>query len=127
MKSTRISRRGLLQTAGTGALTMSLQNQSADIQRTKCAQKRPTRALTGISKWELDTPALCVDLDKMEQNIATMQADAAPVQARQPAAREDAQVRRDRQAAARGRRDRHLHRQAQRSRSAVRRTASTRS
>jgi len=28
----------------------------------------------GISKWDLDTPALCVDLDKMEQNIATMQA-----------------------------------------------------
>jgi D-serine deaminase-like pyridoxal phosphate-dependent protein len=27
----------------------------------------------GISKWDLDTPALCVDLDKMEKNIATMQ------------------------------------------------------
>ena len=27
----------------------------------------------GVSKWELDTPALCVDLDKMEQNIASMQ------------------------------------------------------
>ena len=27
----------------------------------------------GTSKWELDTPALCVDLDKMEQNIAKMQ------------------------------------------------------
>jgi D-serine deaminase-like pyridoxal phosphate-dependent protein len=28
----------------------------------------------GISKWELDTPALCVDLDKMEANIASAQA-----------------------------------------------------
>ena len=28
----------------------------------------------GVSKWELDTPALCVDLDAMERNIATMQA-----------------------------------------------------
>ncbi len=28
----------------------------------------------GISKWDLDTPALCVDLDAMEKNIATMQA-----------------------------------------------------
>ena len=28
----------------------------------------------GISKWDLDTPALCVDLDRMEKNIATMQA-----------------------------------------------------
>jgi len=27
----------------------------------------------GVSKWELDTPALCVDLDKMEKNIQTMQ------------------------------------------------------
>ena len=28
----------------------------------------------GLSKWELDTPALCVDLDAMERNVATMQA-----------------------------------------------------
>jgi D-serine deaminase-like pyridoxal phosphate-dependent protein len=28
----------------------------------------------GISKWELDTPALCVDLDALEANITTMQA-----------------------------------------------------
>jgi hypothetical protein len=28
---------------------------------------------SGISKWDLDTPALCVDLDKMERNIAKMQ------------------------------------------------------
>jgi D-serine deaminase-like pyridoxal phosphate-dependent protein len=28
----------------------------------------------GIAKWDLDTPALCVDLDKLEQNIAKMQA-----------------------------------------------------
>ena len=27
----------------------------------------------GISKWDLDTPALCVDLDKLERNIAKMQ------------------------------------------------------
>lgn len=28
----------------------------------------------GKSKWDLDTPALCVDLDKMEKNLATAQA-----------------------------------------------------
>ncbi|MGQ0734771.1 MAG: DSD1 family PLP-dependent enzyme [Acidobacteriota bacterium] len=28
----------------------------------------------GISKWDLDTPALCVDLDRLESNIAKMQA-----------------------------------------------------
>ena len=32
--------------------------------------------LVGMSKWDLDTPALCVDLDKLEQNIAKMQAEA---------------------------------------------------
>jgi D-serine deaminase-like pyridoxal phosphate-dependent protein len=32
-----------------------------------------TKVKPGISKWDLDTPALCVDLDKMEKNIATMQ------------------------------------------------------
>jgi 3-hydroxy-D-aspartate aldolase len=30
--------------------------------------------IPGIAKWDLDTPALCVDLDKMEKNVATMQA-----------------------------------------------------
>jgi 3-hydroxy-D-aspartate aldolase len=29
---------------------------------------------TGLSKWDLDTPALCVDLDKLEANIAKAQA-----------------------------------------------------
>ena len=32
------------------------------------------RVRSGVSKWDLDTPALCVDLDKMERNISTMQA-----------------------------------------------------
>jgi 3-hydroxy-D-aspartate aldolase len=32
------------------------------------------RLMPGVSKWDLDTPALCVDLDKMEKNVATMQA-----------------------------------------------------
>jgi D-serine deaminase-like pyridoxal phosphate-dependent protein len=26
----------------------------------------------GVSKWDLDTPALCVDLDRLEQNIACL-------------------------------------------------------
>ena len=29
--------------------------------------------MTGVSKWDLDTPALCVDLDALERNIAAMQ------------------------------------------------------
>ena len=31
----------------------------------------------GMSKWDLDTPVLCVDLDKLEANIATMQSHLA--------------------------------------------------
>ncbi len=31
-------------------------------------------SMKGISKWDLDTPALTLDLDAMEQNVATMQA-----------------------------------------------------
>lgn len=38
------------------------------------AEVRPVTPLKpGISKWDLDTPALCVDLDKLEANIAKMQ------------------------------------------------------
>ena len=36
----------------------------------------PERVI-GLSKWDLDTPALCVDLDKLEANIAKMQAHLA--------------------------------------------------
>jgi 3-hydroxy-D-aspartate aldolase len=31
----------------------------------------------GMSKWDLDTPALCVDLDKLDQNLATMRSKLA--------------------------------------------------
>jgi 3-hydroxy-D-aspartate aldolase len=69
MSPSRVSRRGLLQAAGTGALTMWI--------------PRPARASAadgsaiGASKWELDTPALCVDLDKLDQNLATLRAKLA--------------------------------------------------
>jgi hypothetical protein len=70
----------------------------------------------GVSKWELDTPALCVDLDKMEQNIAKMQAALKAVRPAEPATRQDAQVCRHRQVSARHRVDRDLLREAQRGR-----------
>jgi 3-hydroxy-D-aspartate aldolase len=38
------------------------------------ADRFDAAARPGVSKWELDTPALCVDLDKMEANVAFMQA-----------------------------------------------------
>jgi D-serine deaminase-like pyridoxal phosphate-dependent protein len=40
------------------------------------AQTSGSHGPVGISKWDLDTPALCVDLDRMEQNITRMQAAA---------------------------------------------------
>jgi len=40
--------------------------------------KSAAASLVGVSKWELDTPALCVDLDKLEQNLATMKKKLAP-------------------------------------------------
>jgi 3-hydroxy-D-aspartate aldolase len=33
----------------------------------------PSISERGISKWDLETPALCLDLDKMEKNVAAMQ------------------------------------------------------
>ena len=69
----------------------------------------------GISKWDLDTPALCVDLDKLERNIAKMQRTCNANKIGGAAPRQDAQVRGDREDADGGRRDRHLHRQAERS------------
>jgi len=61
-----LNRRKFLQTgacAGAlGFLAPSLQAQHTDIASSDI----------GKSKWELDTPALCVDLDKMERNLRTV-------------------------------------------------------
>ena len=55
-------------TGGAAAWAGSARGFSADEMRAKAEDG----TLAGVSKWELDTPALCVDLDKFEQNIATM-------------------------------------------------------
>ncbi|HEY7288232.1 MAG TPA: DSD1 family PLP-dependent enzyme [Vicinamibacterales bacterium] len=47
---------------------------TADEMRAKAADG----TVVGTSKWELDTPALCVDLDKLEKNIATLRAKLGP-------------------------------------------------
>ncbi len=49
-------------------------HQSGDRASTNRPDAPPQSAQTGISKWDLDTPALCVDLDALEANIATAQA-----------------------------------------------------
>jgi 3-hydroxy-D-aspartate aldolase len=77
MKSTRISRRRLLQTAGTGALTMWIPKPLSGYTANEMKAKAAAGSLLGVSKWELDTPALCVDLDKLEANLATLKAKLA--------------------------------------------------
>jgi len=69
MKSDDLSRRGFLHTAGAGTM-------GAWLPRT-ARVREAEESLVGVSKWDLDTPALCVDLDKLEQNLATMKAKLA--------------------------------------------------
>jgi 3-hydroxy-D-aspartate aldolase len=68
-----MARRRFLHTAGVGAVTMwiprSVRGYTGAEMRTKAAGAGTG---VGVSKWELDTPALCVDLDKLDQNIAAM-------------------------------------------------------
>ena len=64
-----ISRRNfLMTTGGAAAWAGSARGYSAGEMRAKAEAGK----LAGVSKWDLDTPALCVDLDAFEQNIATM-------------------------------------------------------
>jgi D-serine deaminase-like pyridoxal phosphate-dependent protein len=73
-----ISRRNFIVTSSAGAATVCLPGHvngytGADM-RTLAEEDK----LTGVSKWDLDTPALCVDLDKLESNLATMRRKLAP-------------------------------------------------
>src|SRR5438046_9401765 len=67
-----LSRRGFLQTAGAGTVTMWIPNHASGYTAADMRAKAAGGSLIGVSKWELDTPALCVDLDKMDQNMTTM-------------------------------------------------------
>src|SRR5262245_3126511 len=77
MKSPAVSRRGFLQTAGAGAVTMWVPKNVSGYTDAEMRAMAADGTLVGVSKWELDTPALCVDLDKLEQNLATMKAKLA--------------------------------------------------
>jgi 3-hydroxy-D-aspartate aldolase len=69
-----VSRRGVL--AGAAAVTVhfwipkSVTGYSPAEIRARAVSER---VAPGIAKWDLETPALCVDLDKMEKNVAAMQ------------------------------------------------------
>lgn len=67
------SRRSFLTTTAAGAAAVWIPKPVKGYSATEMRDMAPDE-MVGVSKWELDTPALCVDLDKMEQNIAKMQA-----------------------------------------------------
>jgi len=74
MRGSAVSRRGLLQAAGAGMMSMwvpqGIKGYTAAEMR---ALGQAGRLEVGISKWDLDTPALCVDLDALERNLRKMQ------------------------------------------------------
>jgi 3-hydroxy-D-aspartate aldolase len=71
----RSSRRAFLASAaGTSAATFWMPKKVFGYSRAHVVDLKSSR---GISKWDLDTPALVLDLDKLEKNIATMKASLA--------------------------------------------------
>jgi 3-hydroxy-D-aspartate aldolase len=80
MKPSTVSRRGFLHTAGVGAMTVWVPGSASGYTGAEMRAKTTdagTGIGVGVSKWELDTPALCVDLDKLEQNLTAMKAKLA--------------------------------------------------
>ena len=72
MSDKSVSRRRFLQSAGAAAVFVptSVKGYTSEEMR---AFGSDGVIEADISKWELDTPALCVDLDALEANLATMQ------------------------------------------------------
>ena len=64
-----MSRRNFLMSTGGAAVWAGT---SRGYSAAEMRAKAEDGTLAGVSKWELDTPALCVDLDVFEHNIATM-------------------------------------------------------
>ncbi|HWW82242.1 MAG TPA: hypothetical protein VNZ26_01495, partial [Vicinamibacterales bacterium] len=68
-----LSRRLFLQTAGVSSVTMWIPKKVAGYTAADMRAKVVEgRVGVGVSKWELDTPALCVDLDKLQANIGAL-------------------------------------------------------
>jgi D-serine deaminase-like pyridoxal phosphate-dependent protein len=72
----RPSRRNFI-TAAAGAATVWIPSPARGYTGDQMRSRAAADNLAGVSKWDLDTPALCVDLDKLEQNIATMRSRVA--------------------------------------------------
>src|SRR5919204_1747582 len=75
--ASKMSRRNFLMTSG--AATVWASGAARGYTSAEMRGRAEAGDLTGVSKWDLDTPALCVDLDKLEQNIAAMRRNLAPL------------------------------------------------
>ena len=69
-----VSRRNFIATSGAGAAALCVSNNASGYTAAELQPRTAEDKLTGVSKWDLDTPALCVDLDALERNISSMQA-----------------------------------------------------
>ena len=69
-----VSRRNFIATSGAGAAALCASSNAGGYTAVEMQARAAEDKLTGVSKWDLDTPALCVDLDALERNISTMQA-----------------------------------------------------
>ena len=72
MSSNSVSRRRFLQSAGAAAVWVPTSVKGYTSAEMRSLDSAGVMELD-VSKWELDTPALCVDLDALEANLATMQ------------------------------------------------------
>jgi D-serine deaminase-like pyridoxal phosphate-dependent protein len=68
-----VTRRSFITTSGVGAAALLAANDSGGHTAVESQTQAAADRLTGVSKGDLDTPALCVDLDALERNIASMQ------------------------------------------------------
>lgn len=72
MTDNSISRRRFIQAAGAAGIWTHASASAGSGAETRSTASDATREI-GMSKGDLDTPALCVDLDALEANLATMQ------------------------------------------------------
>jgi D-serine deaminase-like pyridoxal phosphate-dependent protein len=71
-KGQLVSRRHFITAAGAGTASAWIPLAARGDMNAQSRDRDADAKLEGVSKWDLDTPVLCVDLDAFEQNISTM-------------------------------------------------------
>ena len=72
-----VSRRNFLVTSGAGTAALCVSGNAGGYTRAEMRAFAADDKLVGVSKWELDTPALCVDLDKFSSNLSSLRSRLA--------------------------------------------------